>query len=95
MYTINELTLHVLKVIAEIVPSSSLLTETTYLPGLREFDSLMIVMILERLEETLGIEVEPTLILPESFETPGTISELLRKNLALSSMNQQGTHQGI
>jgi acyl carrier protein len=80
---------YVFNVIAETLPGPPLLTEETYLPGLQGFDSLAIVTILERLEETLDIEVEPTLLLPETFETPRSISELLSTSQRQSSISQQ------
>jgi len=50
---------------------------TTALQDLKGFDSLAIVSLIERLEDQLGIELDPTLILPETFENPSTLAEAL------------------
>ena len=51
--------------------------ETTSLQDLRGFDSLAVVDIIERLEQQLGIEIDPALILPETFTSPLTITDAL------------------
>jgi acyl carrier protein len=50
---------------------------TTSLHDLKGFDSLAIVGLIERLEDQLGIELDPALILPETFENPATLAEAL------------------
>lgn len=51
--------------------------EATALQDLRGFDSLAVVDIIERLERQSGIEIDPALILPETFESPRTIADAL------------------
>jgi acyl carrier protein len=53
---------------------------TTSLQDLRGFDSLVVVGVLERLEQQLGIEMDPALILPETFATPGSIADALMQS---------------
>lgn len=78
MYTVPELLPRVFGVISRILPLTDFpLTETTYLPGLKGFDSLFIANLLESLETVLQIEVEPTLLMPEAFETPRSVAELI------------------
>jgi acyl carrier protein len=43
------------------------------LPG---FDSIAVVAVLERLEETFDVEVAPELVVPEAFESLGTLTDL-------------------
>ncbi|HEU5381198.1 MAG TPA: phosphopantetheine-binding protein [Ktedonobacteraceae bacterium] len=77
MYTLSEIMPVTLEVVTKVFADDSLLlTETTYLPDVGGFDSLRIVTILETLEATLGIEAEPSRLLPEAFETPRKIAEL-------------------
>ena len=77
MYTVSELMPDIFDVISRILPSTELpLTETTYLPGLKGFDSLFIANLLESLETVLAIEADSTLLLPEAFETPRSVAEL-------------------
>ncbi|WP_328611223.1 acyl carrier protein [Amycolatopsis sp. NBC_00345] len=45
------------------------------LPG---FDSVAVVAVLERLEDELGVEVPPELIVPEAFESVAALTEILR-----------------
>jgi len=49
------------------------------LPG---FDSIAVVAVLERLESGLGTEVPPELIVPEAFDSIGTLTDLLAHTLA-------------
>ncbi len=51
--------------------------ETTPLQDLKGFDSLAIAGLIERLEDQLGIELDPALILPETFANPSTIAQAL------------------
>jgi acyl carrier protein len=48
------------------------------LPG---FDSITAVEVLERLESELDVEVPPELIVPEAFESLGTLAELFTRPL--------------
>jgi acyl carrier protein len=57
----------------------------TPLQDLKGFDSLAIVTILEELEDCLRVEIEPTLILPETFSTPTTLAEALMISQQYSS----------
>ncbi len=83
MYDAADLVPQVIEVITHAMPNNTVvLTETTYLPGLREFDSLVIANVLEALETTLGIEAEPKLLLPEAFENPRTIADLFVRSWA-------------
>jgi acyl carrier protein len=41
------------------------------------FDSLSVVAILERLEDQLGVEVDPDAIVPEAFESVDTLTDLM------------------
>lgn len=50
---------------------------TTALQDLKGFDSLAIAGLIERLEDQLGIEMDPGLILPETFTNPSTLAEAL------------------
>ena len=59
--------------------------ETTSLQDLKGFDSLAVVGLIERLEDQLGIELDPALILPETFANPSTIAEALLQSQYRSS----------
>ncbi|HEX6871190.1 MAG TPA: AMP-binding protein, partial [Micromonosporaceae bacterium] len=48
------------------------------LPG---FDSVAIVAVLDRLEEELGVQIPAELIVPETFETLGSLAAVLRRAL--------------
>ncbi|HEY0733452.1 MAG TPA: acyl carrier protein [Herpetosiphonaceae bacterium] len=65
---------------AEINDSSVQIEEMTPLQDLSSFDSLVVVGVLERLEQQLGVEMDPALILPETFATPRAIAEALMQS---------------
>jgi acyl carrier protein len=44
------------------------------LPG---FDSVAVVSVLERLEDELGVEVPPELIVPEAFESVTSLTQVI------------------
>jgi acyl carrier protein len=50
------------------------------LPSLPGFDSLTVVNVLERLEDDLGIEVAPELIVPEAFESVESVAGLFTRS---------------
>jgi len=50
--------------------------ETTELTTLRGFDSLTIVRIIERVEALLGREIDPAVIVPETFASAGTLARV-------------------
>lgn len=52
-----------------------IINSSTPLQALKGFDSIAVVSLLERLEKRLEIEMNPALILPESFSTPLTLAE--------------------
>ncbi len=60
--------------------------ETTPLQDLSSFDSLVVVGVLERLEQQLGVEMDPALILPETFATPRSIAEALMQSYQPSNV---------
>ena len=62
---------------AEIKGGPVVIQEDTTLQDLNGFDSLFIAGLLERIEDHFGVEMNPALILPETFETPLTIAEAL------------------
>ncbi|HEU4965163.1 MAG TPA: phosphopantetheine-binding protein [Bacilli bacterium] len=77
MYSRSEVVALVLKEVQAIMPDEGLeVTELTFLPDLKGFDSLLIVNLLERLEMELDIEVDAALLLPEAFETPQAVADL-------------------
>lgn len=62
---------------AELRNSSIAIEATTLLEDVKGFNSIAVVGVLERLEGEVGIEMDPALILPETFATPQTIAEAL------------------
>lgn len=72
--TVIEETQHVLAVDIPIEATTSLL-------DLAAFDSLSIVQLLERLECRFGVEMEPRLILPETFATPQVLADAFIQSL--------------
>jgi acyl carrier protein len=68
--------------------TSVVIHETTPLEDLKGFDSLAIVSILERLEDQLAIEMDPELILPETFENPRTLADAFMKSRRKSEAMQ-------
>ncbi|HEX2078010.1 MAG TPA: acyl carrier protein [Longimicrobium sp.] len=80
----TELMLAVLETLRAVLPpSAGPLDEDTQLYDRPGFDSLAVAGVLERLEDRLGMEMDPGLILPETFETPRTIAEALERSGAL------------
>ncbi|HEY0604759.1 MAG TPA: acyl carrier protein [Herpetosiphonaceae bacterium] len=65
---------------AEINDPSVQIEEMTPLQDMSSFDSLVVVGVLERLEQQLGVEMDPALILPETFATPRAIAEALMQS---------------
>jgi acyl carrier protein len=59
----------------ELRSSTIAIDATTPLEDIQGFNSIAVVGVLERLEREVGIEMDPTLILPETFATPQTIAE--------------------
>jgi acyl carrier protein len=57
------------------------------LPG---FDSIAVVAILDRLEADLAVEVDPDLIVPDSFESVGTLVDLAQRCLDRYSAGGSG-----
>ena len=62
---------------AELRSATGEIEASTSLEDLKGFNSIAVVGVLERLERELGIEMDPALILPETFATPQTIAEAL------------------
>lgn len=62
---------------AKLQDDSLRIEATTSLQDLRSFDSLVVVSVLEALESDLGLEIDPALILPETFATPLTLADAL------------------
>jgi len=46
------------------------------------FDSITVVTVLERLEDAFGLEVRAESIVPEAFESVGTLTDLIAAALA-------------
>jgi acyl carrier protein len=44
------------------------------------FDSIVIVRLLDRLERRYGVEVPPSLIVLETFATPGSLADVLARS---------------
>lgn len=65
---------------------------TTPLQELKGFDSLLVANLLERLESHLGFEMDPALILPETFVSPLTIAAALMQS-QLHMQNDVPSHQ--
>jgi acyl carrier protein len=65
---------------AELHDATVQIEEMTPLQDLSSFDSLVVVGVLERLEQQLGVEMDPALILPETFATPRSIAEALMQS---------------
>lgn len=87
-YSRDDLMSHVLRTIEHAISiEMTELSETTYLPDLKEFDSLAIADILETLETALNVEVRPELLLPEAFETPCSIVDLFTRSLEKQDIN--------
>lgn len=82
-----ELIVLVIEVVqAELHDTSVQIEETTSLQDLSSFDSLVVVGVLERLEGQLGVEMDPALILPETFATPRAIAEALMQSYQPSNV---------
>jgi acyl carrier protein len=60
------------------------LDPATELLELRTFDSLAIVAVLERVEDRLGVEVDPRLVVPETFATPSSLAAVVARVLAVA-----------
>lgn len=54
-------------------------TSATSLFDLEGFDSLMVVTVLERLESSLGVEVDADEIVPEAFDTVDALTDVLAR----------------
>lgn len=77
----EELVLVVIDVVQATLNDSAVQVQaTTALQDLSAFDSLVVVGVLERLEQQLNIEMEPGLILPETFATPRSIAAALMQS---------------
>lgn len=77
--TVIALTTSLLKASAtevEIVESTSLL-------DLKGFDSLFVANLLERVEDQVGAQMDPALMLPETFATPGALADAMIKSFKL------------
>jgi acyl carrier protein len=70
---------------AELHDTTIQIEEMTPLQDLSSFDSLVVIGVLERLEQQLGVEMDPTLILPETFATPHSIAEALMQSFQPSN----------
>lgn len=82
-----ELIVLVIEVVqAELHDTGVQIEETTSLQDLSSFDSLVVVGVLERLEGQLGVEMDPALILPETFATPRAIAEALMQSYQPSNV---------
>ncbi len=44
------------------------------------FDSIVIVDLLDRLERRYGVEIHPSLIVPETFATPRSLADVLARS---------------
>jgi len=64
----------------EMQETTGAIGATTPLQELKGFDSLLVANLLERLESHLGFEMDPALILPETFVSPLTIAEALMQS---------------
>jgi acyl carrier protein len=71
---------------AELHDTSVQIEETTPLQDMSSFDSLVVVGVLERLEQHLSVEMDPALILPETFATPRAIAEALMQSYQPSNV---------
>lgn len=67
----------VLACIAEVLGDGRALRHDTALLDVPGFTSIVVADLVERLEEELGVEVPPGLIVPETFETPAAIATAL------------------
>ena len=73
---------------AELRSATIAIDATTPLEDIKGFNSIAVVGVLERLEREVGIEMDPALILPETFATPQTIAEGLLQSRQPSNSEQ-------
>ncbi|MGN9910035.1 phosphopantetheine-binding protein [Phytohabitans sp. LJ34] len=57
------------------------------------FDSLAIVAVVDRIERELDLELEPELLVPETFTTAGTLAAAVEHSLTASPA-AAGTREG-
>ena len=62
------------------MPDASI-EDATSLPDLKGFNSLIVASLIERLELQFGCEMDPVLILPETFANPRTIAEAFAQSM--------------
>jgi acyl carrier protein len=70
----------VLDVLRARFSTGVMVAANTSLMDLNGFDSLFIAGLIEQLEDRLGVDMDPALILPETFETPATLADALVKS---------------
>jgi acyl carrier protein len=62
------------------MPDASI-EDATSLPDLKGFNSLIVASLLERLELQFDCEMDPALILPETFANPRAIAEAFAQSM--------------
>ncbi len=68
---------HVAELVAELLRLPEPVPLEAELIDLDGFSSLFVAELVERLEEELGRELPPELIVPETFESPATLAAAL------------------
>lgn len=79
----------------EMQETTGAIVATTLLQELKGFDSLLVANLLERLESHLGFEMDPALILPETFVSPLTIAEALIQSQLRTQEGVPSHHIGL
>jgi acyl carrier protein len=78
MYKFEQLITQVIAVVrTQLKDHKTTITATTCLYDLPGFDSLVVAGVLEQLEEDTQIEMDPALIVPESFVNPHELAVAL------------------
>ena len=77
----EELINHIIEAVqAELKNRTIVIVETTSLQDIKGFDSLVVVGLLDRLERQLNFEMDPALVLPETFASPRSIADAIMKS---------------